>query len=72
MGVGGLDTDIMKMWRHSVLKNENLDSLVELLIFAFGQRVPLLQIFFLTLYRVSPLLFLVSHEKEMSFIQSGY
>ena len=39
----------MKMWRHSVLKDENLDPLVELLIFAFEQEVPLLQVFFLAL-----------------------
>ena len=57
----GLDTAIMKMWRHSLLKDENLDPLVELLIFAFGQRVPLLQVFFLAFYLVSHLFFLASH-----------
>ena len=32
---GRLDTAIMRMWRHSVSKHENLDPLVELLILVY-------------------------------------
>ena len=40
-GEGDLDIAILKMWRHSAPKSENLDPLVELLILAIQQVISL-------------------------------
>ena len=46
---GRLDTAIMKMWRHSVSKDESLDPLVELLFLACISMVNIIPCYFYSL-----------------------